>query len=159
MVQRPPLVASVVLSLVATLAQARPYLPSVVRDTRCLIQDHGADEGKDDNLKEIRAAISACAGGGTVVVEGGHYKTSPIKVHNAVNLLIEVQADASLVTAPGPDEWPTDDDGMVPFILFKNTTGCSLGGDGVVWGRGGRPDGGGSDWYYKFDQGKVDDVH
>ena len=154
--QRLPLVATVVLSLVVTLAQAR-RLPSVVRDTKCLIQDHGADEGNDDNLKAIHAAISACAGGGTVVVAGGHYKTSPIKVHNAVNLLIEVQADASLVTAPGPDEWPTDDDGMVPFILFKNTTGCSLGGDGVVWGRGGRPPGG-SDWYYKFDQGKIDDT-
>lgn len=139
----------------ATVTQAI-HLPSVVRDSKCHITDHGADPGSHDNIKAIKAAISACSNGGTVVVAGGAYKTSPIKIEGASNLLIEVQGGASLVTAKGPSDWPTDDDGMVPFILFKNTDGCSLGGDGVIWGRGGRPPGG-SDWYYKFDQGKIDD--
>lgn len=158
MPRRHPLFASVVLILGATVVQAaRPAnLPSAVRDSACRITDHGADPGADDNLGAISAAIKACAGGGTVVVAGGAYKTSPIVVKNASNLLIEVQAGASLVTAKGPKDWPTNDDGMVPFILFLNTNGCSLGGDGVVWGRGGRPPQG-SDWYYLFDQGKIDD--
>lgn len=146
------------LGVAVTQAAARPrvHLPSVVRDSKCPITDHGADTGADDNIKAIKAAISACASGGTVVVAGGAYKTSPFTVEDASNLLIEVQAGASLVTAKGPSDWPTDDDGMIPFILFKNTNGCSLGGDGLVWGRGGRPPAG-SDWYYKFDQGKIDD--
>ena len=132
------------------------HLPSAVRDSTCHITDHGADPGSDDNIKAINAAISACSKGGTVVVSGGAYKTSPIMIQDATNLLIEVQAEASLVTALGPSDWPTGDNGMVPFILFKNTNGCSLGGDGVIWGRGGRPPGG-SDWYYEFDQGKITD--
>ena len=156
--QRLGLAATAVLFLGATVTQAAPpkHLPSAVRDTKCAITDHGADPGADDNVKAIKKAIEDCSGGGTVVVAGGAYKTSPIKIEDASNLLIEVQADASLVTANGPSDWPTDDDGMVPFILFKNTTGCALGGDGVVFGRGGRPPAG-NDWYYKFDEGKIDD--
>ena len=33
-----------------------------------------------------------------------------IMVKDASNLLIEVQGGASLVTARGPSDWPTDDD-------------------------------------------------
>lgn len=152
------LAATAVLFIGATLTQAAPpkNLPSAVRDTKCAITDHGADPGADDNIKAIKKAMEDCSGGGTVVVAGGAYKTSPVKIEDASNLLIEVQADASLVTANGPSYWPTNDDGMLPFILFKNTTGCALGGDGVVFGRGGRPPAG-KDWYYKFDQGEIDD--
>jgi polygalacturonase len=152
------LVATLLLFLGAIVTQAaRPLdLPSAVRDSKCLITDHGADPGADDNIKAIKAAINACSGGGTVVIAGGAYKTSPIEVKDASNLLIEVQASASLVTAKGPKDWPTNDDGMVPFVSFKNTNGCGLGGDGVVFGRGGRPPLG-TDWYYLWDQGKVDD--
>ena len=117
-------VATIVLFLGVIVTNAAPTMPrpSAVRDgSKCHITDHGADPGADDNLKAINKAISDCADGGTVVVAGGAYMTSPIKIKDATNLLVEVQADSSLVAAHGPTGWPTDDDGYVPFIYFHNS--------------------------------------
>eukprot|EP00036_Acanthoecidae_sp_10tr_P010972 CAMPEP_0182916894 /NCGR_PEP_ID=MMETSP0105_2-20130417/1201_1 /TAXON_ID=81532 ORGANISM="Acanthoeca-like sp., Strain 10tr" /NCGR_SAMPLE_ID=MMETSP0105_2 /ASSEMBLY_ACC=CAM_ASM_000205 /LENGTH=488 /DNA_ID=CAMNT_0025053863 /DNA_START=89 /DNA_END=1555 /DNA_ORIENTATION=+ len=141
---------------------------SAVDTVTCDIQDHGADSGKDDNTAAITAAIKACSGpgGGTVVVSGGascSYKTGPLEIAHTSGVVISLPNGGSLEAAFGPDNWPQlkgDDDvigGFEPFLRFLNCSGCGVTGSGTVWGKGGRSDSGGFDWWYKFDQGKIDD--
>ena len=142
----------------------------------CAITDHGASTSAHNNTRAIQSAIGACAGGGTVVVKGGHYKTGPLVVAGAKGLTIEVQQGSSLVAAFGPDDWPVTQDrpfaaslrdtptpGPPPtpttghyqdFLVFDSCDHCGLTGEGTLFGKGGRPPTG-FDWYYLFDQGKL----
>ena len=92
-----------------------------------------------------------------MVVSGGAYKTNPLTISNVANVVVELRDGASLESAYGPDKYPKADGGYKPFFLFQNCTGCGISGNGMIWGKGGRPDSGGFDWWYQFDQGKIDD--
>ena len=122
----------------------------------CAITDHGASPSAHNNTRAIQSAIGACAGGGTVVVKGGHYKTGPLLVAGAKGLTIEVQQGSSLVAAFGPDDWPVahSSDDYQDFLAFSRCDDCGLTGEGMLFGKGGRPPTG-FDWYYLFDQGKL----
>mmetsp|Transcript_23138 Transcript_23138/g.60463 ORF Transcript_23138/g.60463 Transcript_23138/m.60463 type:complete len:414 (-) Transcript_23138:179-1420(-) len=120
----------------------------------CAITDHGASVGAADNAAAINAAISACSGGGTVVVAGGSYNTGPLVVSTS-GITIEVESGSALVAAFGPDNWPKDGSGgYQDFLVFNNCNGCGIVGGGVLFGKGGRPPFG-FDWYYLFDQKKI----
>ena len=77
----------------------------------------------------VSANIGACAGGGTVVVKGGHYKTGPLLVAGAKGLTIEVQQGASLVAAFGPDDWPVTHSSRPPSVVPLMTVRVSRRGE------------------------------
>ena len=141
----------------------------------CAITDHGASTSAANNTAAIAAAIVACAKGGTVLVAGGAYKTGPLVVSGASNLELRVEAGASLEAAFGPDDWPVQDEASLAdmlrdeertkpvvnttghyqdFLVFDSCDGCALTGEGMLFGKGGRPPVG-YDWYYLVDQGKL----
>ena len=122
------LVATVVLFLGAIVAQAaRPLdLPSAVRDSKCLITDHGADPGADDNIKAINAAINACSGGGTVVIAGGAYKTSPIMVKDASEHVRVAMAGSIMGIAPILQRDLTIEHLLPIFLQFLKDQNCDV---------------------------------
>ena len=69
----------------------------------------------------------------------------------------ETPADVARVSkaAFGPDDWPVahSSDDYQDFLSFSRCDDCGLTGEGMLFGKGGRPPTG-FDWYYLFDQGK-----
>eukprot|EP00928_Gymnodinium_smaydae_P026412 TRINITY_DN20757_c0_g1_i1.p1 TRINITY_DN20757_c0_g1~~TRINITY_DN20757_c0_g1_i1.p1 ORF type:complete len:346 (-),score=34.69 TRINITY_DN20757_c0_g1_i1:145-1182(-) len=76
-------------------------------------------------------------------------------VSGAQDLVMEVSRHSSLETAFGPDDWPVVNGGAYQdFLVIDGCDGCALVGDGMLFGKGGRPPHG-FDWYYLFDQHKL----
>ena len=82
-----------------------PALDGQLAGRRCDIADFGATLASVNNTAAIMAALSACAGGGTVVVQGGSFKTGPLVVTGR-GVVLHIGTGASLEAAFGPADWP-----------------------------------------------------
>src|SRR5690625_1789089 len=108
------------------------------------ITNFGASREKNDNTDAIGAAIHACheAGGGTVYIPAGTFKTGPIRLLNNVTLYLDNGALLSF----------TDDfnrcpivrtrwsgyvcHAFMPLIFGDNVSNVSIKGDGTIDGNG-----------------------
>jgi polygalacturonase len=127
---------------------------SAAQEKLCRIGDYGASTTSKDNSGAIHRAVAACSTGGSVVVEGGSFNVGPLSIGGS-GVRLDIQSGAELVGAFGPDGWPHNGSSTPAMITFTDCAGCALTGNGTIWGKGGRPAGGGFDWYYLFDQGKI----
>lgn len=144
---------------------------------------HGASPASKDNTAAIQAALDECAtSGGTVSLQGGVFRSGPLVVHGT-GVTLEVASGAGLTMAFPPSSWPrtssssigrqmvgqynnsssgysqssdvNSSGAYVTVLTFSNCMSCTLTGGGVLNGRGARPPEG-DDWYYLFDQGKLE---
>ena len=118
----------------------------------CDPKTYGASTSADDNAEAIQAALDQCSTGGKVTIDGGAYRTGPLKVHGH-GVTLSLSAGSSIVMAYPPSKWPSSpDSGMTDVLRFQDCHGCSLTGEGLLHG-GGITD----NWYYLFDKGRIND--
>ena len=112
----------------------------------CSPADHGASPSLPDNAAAIQSALRECQHGGTVVLEGGEFKSGPLTV-SGVNVTFEVAGGASLRMAFPPlasqrskveeaGEWPSSSEAYSDVLVFDHCYGCTLTGQGLLHGGG-----------------------
>lgn len=113
----------------------------------CSPTDHGASPSLSDNAAAIQSALRECQGGGTVVLEGGEFKSGPLTV-SGVNVTFEVADGASLrmafpplassqqKEAEGASVWPSSSGDYIDVLVFDQCYGCTLTGQGLLHGGG-----------------------
>ncbi len=111
----------------------------------CNILDYGAIPGGEASCTDaFKAAVKACAtaGGGTVHVPAGLFRSGPIHLEN--NITLHVSAGARIIFSQDPADFPIVDsrwEGVErqvysPLIYGKGLTNVAVTGRGVLDGRG-----------------------
>lgn len=116
-------------------------------DTMTNIAEHGAAPGLETiQTAAIQAAIDACAeaGGGTVLVPAGSYRTGTLHLRSHVTLHLE--NGALLIGSPRIEDYPEVTGGFTDavgqkrnrcLICADGTTGVAITGQGTLDGNGG----------------------
>ncbi len=104
------------------------------RPARFDARGHGAKgDGKTNDRAALQAAIDACAraGGGTVVVPPGDYRSGPLRLAGGVTLHLE--RGATLWASTNKSDYTT---GSAHFLVAEKAERIALTGEGVVDGQG-----------------------
>jgi hypothetical protein len=113
--------------------------PPTFPSKNCLITSYGASTGSSDNTSAIASAISDChnAGGGTVEVPSGTFKTGAIYLKSNINLKLDSGSTLSFVSGASYPTVVTRYQGMElnnhsPAIYAYGETNIAVTGSGTI---------------------------
>ncbi len=136
-------VASTLLALLACLLAAGGLMSqagTAHAASTCSVKSYGATgNGSTKDTTAIQNAITACAGGGTVVFPSGTYLTAPLFLKSSV--ILDVQSGATILGSTTTSDYTvlsgeTVDTSTLALINSDGVSNITIDGGGVINGQG-----------------------
>ncbi len=93
----------------------------------------GSCDGAADDTAQLQEAFSSCTSSGTpvVVAAGANCTSRPLQIPSNAVLVVD-----GVLQAADRSDWPSNSDGVPPFLLSAHTRNVTVRGQGVINGRG-----------------------